>query len=180
MESLLRRRFGGLDIRSNKMCGDELEARMALLKRDRTMSPEMLAGEKVAMFGFGKSEAAKKKGHAEATFAFDGLHNDYDALHPMPKKTVAKWRSELNHNDHHEFHHGYNHFSDHFNKWLGTTEGETWNEAQAAKYNAKEASALFRGFDKQATVFSIPHGDKASSTMAKLRHFLGKPAIAKK
>lgn len=38
--------------------------------------------------------------------------------------------------------------------------------------------AMWDGFDKCATVFNIPHGEGATGVMAKLRHLLGKPAIA--
>lgn len=50
---------------------------------------------------------------------------------------------------------------------------------RAASVREKQL-AFERGFDKKATVFKIPHGENASSTMDRLRRLLGKPAIAKK
>lgn len=87
---------------------------------------------KTAFFeGFRKRRAERLAN--EAHMGFNTAWSNIHEMHPLPKKTVAKWHAELDKKK--GIAEGYNHFSDQFNAWLPTPEGNKWNDAQAAKFN---------------------------------------------
>jgi hypothetical protein len=98
-------------------------------------------------------------GMAEKNMLDQSLH------HPLPTSVVNEWRQEIK--DGKVKVHGWNHFADKFNGWIGTEEGQKWNNTQAKKYQklqskmSESESILERCAEAQVVKMRVPSNYKS-------------------